>query len=840
MIFLHGGNRNLVIINLADANCFAIHYISYYCQGDFIMLKDRDKLYQAYHTILSMALTWALALAVSQYYTLKVPVLIAAVFSVVPALLIYLFNLNRKSVISYILLGSILPLLALIFWITSYNPFHSLAQFIRWCSVYDGSAKLYKAGYADFAVFGTALLGTIAFHLLMKNSMTKIILAAVLLTAMIAFSIGKTDVNKAVVGIIIFYILTVVIELYGSIYAGKSGRTDKREGILYLAPVCLLLAVLAVSLPSKPEPIQWKVIKNAYHGIRNQIETWQSDYYYYFGKSDSELFSLSGYSEDSGDLTGSGNKITKNEKVALKVSGLETDASVYLTGSISNVYTGHSWERSSGSYLKGQKDYLLDYKELFCALARQNLNVLKNNRFVERNNLHINYDYIKTRTFFYPLKTSSYEIYSKNRKLSLNPAQITFNRLSGKGTSYQCTFFEMNLQGKAFQQMLRNADSFSYQNAGGINQETVLWLEGNQLFGSNTTDLSMNEDTYKVLAKRSELIRAQYTALPSGLPDRVSRLAEEITADYDTTYDKLKAIEAYLMKYHYSLANHKVPEGEDYTDYFLFESKEGYCTSFATAMAVLGRCIGVPTRYVEGFVARFNGSNEEGMNSVRNSQAHAWAEAYIEGVGWIPFEATAPYYDNRYTKWSEISQNSGTAGTDYRDQMDYDTHNLKKHEADESSKAAQAKNTSNDLRNTFLIFLAAVICLLLSAILYYVILRHRYRKAYEKADYGRKMYMLFLRILRLLKREGFVLEQQETILMLSKRVKDRYCYEHVTFTNVADIFMRYRYAEIEITKAELNKTAVFYRGLAAKQKEEVSRFRLLFEELIFLAKKGNC
>ena len=61
----------------------------------------------------------------------------------------------------------------------------------------------------------------------------------------------------------------------------------------------------------------------------------------------------------------------------------------------------------------------------------------------------------------------------------------------------------------------------------------------------------------------------------------------------------------------------------DFTYYFLFENKQGYCTSFATAMAVLGRAIGIPTRYVEGFVVDYRDYDNRGI-LVRNSMAHAW------------------------------------------------------------------------------------------------------------------------------------------------------------------------------------------------------------------------
>jgi hypothetical protein len=129
--------------------------------------------------------------------------------------------------------------------------------------------------------------------------------------------------------------------------------------------------------------------------------------------------------------------------------------------------------------------------------------------------------------------------------------------------------------------------------------------------------------------------------------------------------------------------------------------------------------------------------------------------------------------------------------------------------------------------------------LLLSAVIYFNILRFNYRKAFKKADYSKKMYMLFLRILNLLKREGFALEQQETILMLSKRIKDYFCYDRVTFKEVAYIYMRYRYAQTEVTESEFKQVNIFFSGLAAKQKKEEKRVKLWLEEFVFLTRKGS-
>lgn len=84
-----------------------------------------------------------------------------------------------------------------------------------------------------------------------------------------------------------------------------------------------------------------------------------------------------------------------------------------------------------------------------------------------------------------------------------------------------------------------------------------------------------------------------------------------------------------------------VPTGEDFVEYFLTESRRGYCMHFATAAALMLRHLGVPARYVSGFTAQLSAGE---TTNVPDSAAHAWVEIYLDGFGWYPVEVT-PSYD---------------------------------------------------------------------------------------------------------------------------------------------------------------------------------------------------
>ena len=132
----------------------------------------------------------------------------------------------------------------------------------------------------------------------------------------------------------------------------------------------------------------------------------------------------------------------------------------------------------------------------------------------------------------------------------------------------------------------------------------------------------------------------RYLALPQ-IPGRVQALAEELTAEAQTPYDKAVTIEKHLRGYEYDLDIPAPPPGDDVADYLLFKTRRGYCDYYATAMVVMLRAVGVPARYAAGYAM---GQYDPGRDAylVSERDAHAWVEVYFPGYGWIEFEPT-PY-----------------------------------------------------------------------------------------------------------------------------------------------------------------------------------------------------
>lgn len=138
----------------------------------------------------------------------------------------------------------------------------------------------------------------------------------------------------------------------------------------------------------------------------------------------------------------------------------------------------------------------------------------------------------------------------------------------------------------------------------------------------------------------SEKIRADY--LETNVPDSVIQYALKITKGYTTPLEKAIALRNHLRNnFQYSLQVPDVPEGVDFVEHFL-DTKTGYCTYFASAMCMMARANGIPARYVEGFYVDVPDGGLDTFSTVlvTGKSAHAWCEIYIDGIGWIPFDAT--------------------------------------------------------------------------------------------------------------------------------------------------------------------------------------------------------
>jgi hypothetical protein len=132
-------------------------------------------------------------------------------------------------------------------------------------------------------------------------------------------------------------------------------------------------------------------------------------------------------------------------------------------------------------------------------------------------------------------------------------------------------------------------------------------------------------------------VRGPYLDLPD-LPNRITELAWELAGEEANQYDRVEAIETYLRQYPVDYAAAATPPGRDAVDHFLFEAMAGYFDYHASAMVVMLRTLGIPSRLAVGFVVDQQDRDPKSTSYiVQHQDAYAWVEAYFPGHGWVEF-----------------------------------------------------------------------------------------------------------------------------------------------------------------------------------------------------------
>ena len=193
-----------------------------------------------------------------------------------------------------------------------------------------------------------------------------------------------------------------------------------------------------------------------------------------------------------------------------------------------------------------------------------------------------------------------------------------------------------------------------------------------------------------------ERVHDQYTALPDDLPQSVRAVVDQARSDGVAApasgHDEQIAAMRWLVDYFTDPANGFVytldaPDGDGRNNLEVvgdfLERRSGYCSHYASALAVLGRALGVPTRMVLGYSASGVQAEADFTYEVSADQLHAWVEAYIDDVGWVPFDVTPASADDAE---ADDTDTSAAPGRDDADAL------LSEGDAD----AADADNTTTD------------------------------------------------------------------------------------------------------------------------------------------------
>jgi transglutaminase-like putative cysteine protease len=670
------------------------------------------------------------------------------------------------------------------------------------------------------------------------------------------------EIFSSLVPFYVFLLVTLVSYLK-HIYKKKSliaSNEYAKSGIMTIwsLPVCIIIIAIAFSFHASNKPIEWKWLDKKIVAVYNHFNR-NMDYeaFDYFS-----LAASSGFGDRNNIL---GGRVRLDRTNVLKVFSTKT---VYLKGTIKDVYTGTLWTNSSSEQSQLGKNYNAVYNDTDEMLEGMKLltadkDFLKNLFYT--NKITVTYMNLKTKSLFLPEKTTAFLPKKENFPVLLDSTGglSTTQRLS-KGFNYTVALYTPDVGNEAFSEVLRksrkglykdyllearfpgyfrstsNTDSDQFEIKTGSTSDTTtgsgIVSSGNlRIYITSTPDKTTGSSitssgrssfltvldveamqTYDAVTKlkeNSDRIYKTYLQIPQNLPQRVKDLATSLVAGSKTDYDKAKAIEQYLFKkYPYNLDVRSTPRNRDFVDYFLFDLKEGYCSYYASSMAVLARCAGLPARYVEGYMLPPEPVKDSPTTYiVTNMQAHAWVEIYFEGYGWLPFEPTSPFVSNFYSVEKSEAVYSDGYNSAYEDYMEM----MRRYGGNRDSGTVGGDLTI--VKKTPLVYIVLGVAggLLLFFILLLLFNKARSRYTlYKIVNLPAKecileFYKYYVRILSML---GYGLVPAETAIQYSMRIDSAMFFSPVRFKVITDIFIKARYSLKDTNEKEKQLFCDFHQG----------------------------
>ncbi len=182
--------------------------------------------------------------------------------------------------------------------------------------------------------------------------------------------------------------------------------------------------------------------------------------------------------------------------------------------------------------------------------------------------------------------------------------------------------------------MLREAEEILVNRAREVSASDDLTDRDNlELLGYINIISAFKDDLIKAITYRDRMSAAQ-----GEVPVEVTQLAERLTEGYKYDWEKAVVLNSYFRNNDF-LYDIKYRAPDDSPSYFLFEGKTGTCSDFASAFVLLAREAGLIVRYTEGFIP--DNTYGEMYQIITESDSHAYAEVYLENVGWTVFDPTS-------------------------------------------------------------------------------------------------------------------------------------------------------------------------------------------------------
>lgn len=602
----------------------------------------------------------------------------------------------------------------------------------------------------SFQLAQTAVIAAVSFPiqiLLERFHFLKYCLAFVCADGMLYCLLAQISLTHMGVVFAVLYVVMVYVEWMQEHWKKKQSGSLKAQ-MLWLSPFLGIYLLLMALMPAPETPYDWQWAKDIYNQVK-EVFLEASQNIIRGGYEDFDT-TLSGFTDD----VKLGNDVRENDHEVMYIqsqSNLATN--VYLIGKIYDTFDGRQWLKE---YHDDEKERFLDTMETMYAVRRLDDSYQRD--YLKEILIKIKYKYFNTGYVFAPLKVKNITGSGSALDYTFEGGDLLLKKRKGYGTAYDVAYYQLNLGEELFTQLLEAPKE----------ADETLW----KTIAKGYEGRIGQEITFEMVEAHRQMAYENYLD-EVVLSDEVENYLSKITQNAETDLERLQAIEKELNSYTYTRTPGKLPDkvtnSSEFLDYFLLESRKGYCTYFATAFVLLARAEGVPARYVQGFCVPMGGRREA---AVLSNMAHAWPEVYIDGVGWIPFEPTPGYEELRYTSW-EVSLRDSLSSYDTGEGWDEEEvyMSVRIEEETEAEEGFADQQPEEELSRKWLwrvlVFYIPVIIAVFVLVLALDNLLGMYR--YRRMRPGERLRLEVRRNLRVLSWLGLKREEQETLQELRER-----------------------------------------------------------------------
>lgn len=745
-----------------------------------------NSLYDFYEVLGILALTMSLTLGINDLTNIDYSGIWVGLSALTFIILLYFVEQNRTKLMLYVVLAGIIILFGIIFVLLKTNPISLFRDMLHYLNHDQKELWVYSSGYSYFAGLVISMIAGLCSYFISKLRFARLIAAAILFLLLVVLGIYGISLSKITIMFLLFYCISNLADFCSLIYIKKEEYGKRENTAFYLMPFCLVMTVFIALLPAGKEPIKWTVIVSIYEFIEEKTQDAIVNVQYKLGLLETDFhLSFSGYS-GKGKLGGT---VSNSRDQQLQIDGYKTDSNVYFIGSVFDYYTGEGWETQAANQDYELDEYKMDYYETLVAMSYAMTNESSVALRIKPCTLKVLYTDMLTNTLFYPQKT--FEIMSEKKEFFKGDMPgILLNKVYRKGLEYRVEFLDIDYSNREIMDMFRSMDYYDYASMEVTADQLIEFYKNNHMNVSTEWMEELPSDWNQIMDRRAEYIKSEYCMLPEGIPDRVYELTKEITAQSETDFDKCKALEAFLStSYKYSMTPPLWDTKTDFVDSFLFEGQEGYCTYFATAMAVMGRMAGLPTRYVEGFCLDYSEYLGNRSYELSGENAHAWCEVYIEGAGWIPFEATAGEAQKRYKQWKNVGVGTGDS-YEYPDSVVQPPLNT----TNNIDNLPMIEKKAINFKPVFIIGSYIIVFLLIFFIGYFMVMKKQRNRKYKEAANNEKILLQFTQILKLLEIRNKGETENATVSELFEKIRAQLYITEDEKKSMMNIFIKLRYS----------------------------------------------